>query len=175
MASSCGVQQGDPLGRLLFSLAVRHVSHPGSAALRLCYLDDTTICGMVNDLTVEIIRICDSSSELGLILNELKWEVITDEQSYLECVCSVLPGCKHVNTVEATLLWAPLGALSLSISLQKRVKDLLSLQKRLALVRIMTLSRSPGVCSVTLELFRNCVLVQRSVNNIQLRNTTRHC
>jgi len=43
--SASGVQQGDPLGPLLFAVAIRHISHAGQSEQNVWYLDDATIGG----------------------------------------------------------------------------------------------------------------------------------
>ena len=45
ITSLTGVQQGDPIGPLLFALAVDHIISGVESELNMWYLDDVTICG----------------------------------------------------------------------------------------------------------------------------------
>ena len=81
LESDEGVQQGDPLGPFLFSLALRSLTAEIHAAcpnlqLHAWYLDD----GVVGGRTEDVLRACDivaaSAGRIGLDLNFAKCEVI---------------------------------------------------------------------------------------------------
>ena len=115
--SSCdGVQQGDPLGPLLFALAIHplvtriHHEVPG-LDLHRWYLDDGVIAGSTADVAkaVAIVtEVCppDRRGVLGLSLNASKCEVAVMQPS---CDHSSIPGdfARVGNSFE--LLGAPVG------------------------------------------------------------------
>jgi hypothetical protein len=117
--SAEGVQQGDPLGPLLFCLAIHPLlTHCGSE-LRIGYLDDLTFGGELPALAVEIGRLRIGAAALGLTLNDGKCEVISSAPN------PVLPSSVSqfamVNTSDATILGAPLlqeGAMDKALDLQ---------------------------------------------------------
>ena len=74
--SSEGVQQGDPLGPLLFCLAIHPLLTECTSELRIGYLDDITLGGETLSVANEIVRLRDGAAEMGLFLNERKCEVI---------------------------------------------------------------------------------------------------
>ena len=75
--SSCGVQQGDPLGPLGFALALHPIVEkikekvPG-LLINVWYLDDGTLCGSLDDLAAALTIIEDEGPALGLHLNRSK-------------------------------------------------------------------------------------------------------
>ena len=78
--SSRGVQQGDPLGTLLFSLALKIltdiiITKFPNLNLSLFYLDDDIIIGNINEVKLTLDTIIQVSSELGLEINFIKREI----------------------------------------------------------------------------------------------------
>ena len=61
IASSEGVQQGDPLGPLLFCLTCSL-----SSEFRVFYLDDGTLCGPIQDIISDLEHTEQASNDLGL-------------------------------------------------------------------------------------------------------------
>ena len=56
--NSCeGVQQGDPLGPMVFSLAIKHISHRCASSLRVWYLDDCSLAGKACQVAEDVKRI----------------------------------------------------------------------------------------------------------------------
>ena len=87
LASATGVQQGDPLGLLLFALCIHPLvlqldrllhegPHADHAALSLFYLDDGIICGSADTVSEALKLIVDESSRLGLKLKISKCELL---------------------------------------------------------------------------------------------------
>ena len=76
LVSATGVQQGDPLGPLLFSLALQGSVQEISAAIPLqfhaWYLDDGVLCGTLDSITraIEILRKATSTSGLAINLHK---------------------------------------------------------------------------------------------------------
>jgi hypothetical protein len=75
--SSCGVQQGDPLGPLLFAIAIhplvlRIQSECPSLLLNKWYLDDGTIVGKTDDVRQALRIVQEECALIGLHLNESK-------------------------------------------------------------------------------------------------------
>src|SRR2546425_12679912 len=70
--SETGVQQGDPLGPLLFCMTMHPVLSKCDSEFRIGYLNDITLGGPLASLSqnVEYLRI--ASMQLGLTLNDQK-------------------------------------------------------------------------------------------------------
>ena len=76
-----GVQQGDPLGSFLFSLALQPIllkaNRDNSSALTPSYLDDTIILGPQSQVTATYASLKADLSEIGLQLREDKCEAFS--------------------------------------------------------------------------------------------------
>jgi len=103
--SSEGVQQGDPLGPLLFSLTLHPLLCSLKSELAFGYLDDVTIGG--NEVSVEedVQWLMKESQSIGLSLNISKCEVIG---THVISRSTLLGSFTHHSPNEATLLGAPL-------------------------------------------------------------------
>ena len=74
--SAEGVQQGDPLGPLLFCLAIHPLVSQLESEFCVWYLDDGTIGGPSELLFEDLQSVVHEGAALGLFLNEQKCEVI---------------------------------------------------------------------------------------------------
>ena len=107
--SAEGVQQGDPLGPLLFCLCVHHMSTLLRSELSFFYLDDSTLGGSVVDLSHDLDIVERFGAAMGLQLNAGKSEVICSCPATITSILSSLPGVKVVSPNEATLLGSSIG------------------------------------------------------------------
>ena len=73
--SSRGIQQGDPFGPALFTLAVDKTAKEVSSELNIWYLDDATIGGQVSSVFNDATKIIDPFNELGFQINSNKCEL----------------------------------------------------------------------------------------------------
>ena len=85
--SACGVQQGDPLGPLLFSLVLIVLNDKVKEALKRAgvaiqidgwYLDDGTFGGDIGAVKLVYETIRKEGPKLGLVINEKKCEIVSD-------------------------------------------------------------------------------------------------
>ena len=106
--SAEGVQQGDPLGPLLFRLTLHQYCQCLSADLCVSYLDDVTIGGSCTDILqdLEVVKLAE---DIGLTLNLSKCEIITQDHTTFETILTSIPGDQLVDPANATLLGSPLG------------------------------------------------------------------
>jgi hypothetical protein len=110
ISSDEGAQQGDPLGPLLFCAASMKLAKLMKALLNLWYMDDGTLGGDVDVLIKDFETVRQVGSSLGLLLNEQKCELITDDKDVLDKFRSIAPSILHVSTSQAMLLGAPIGS-----------------------------------------------------------------
>ena len=131
--SAEGVQQGDPLGPLLFCLTFQQLKPQLTSEFKVFYLDDGTLGGSIEDLRHDLRVVEKVGQEIGLQLNEEKTEVICCCQEARESVLSSLPGALVVENEEATLLGSPIGGVSaISTALREKVDALKIMGGRLA-------------------------------------------
>ena len=110
--SSEVVQQGDPLGPLLFCLTIHHLCSRLKSDLCLFYLDDGTLGSRAEDICLDIQSVEQAGAEVGLKLNRSKSEIICNNPTTLDSILSSLPGACVVDPKKATLLGCPIGDLS---------------------------------------------------------------
>lgn len=96
-----GVQQGDPLGPLLFCLSIQNIVSKVSCPLNVWYMDDGTIGGPADVVTENLNMINEESKKIGLFLNEKKCEV------YSQCDSHKFPTMKVLSKEKFSLLGAP--------------------------------------------------------------------
>lgn len=104
---SCeGVQQGDPLGPLLFSLTIHPILESMKSPVKFGYLDDITAAGPEFSVEKDIVRLEHESSDIGLTLNVSKCELITNDvrKSALPKLSSFI----HIAPQYAKVLGAPI-------------------------------------------------------------------
>ena len=118
--SSEGVQQGDPLGPLLFCLAIHHHGTQLSSEFCVMYLDDITLGGSPEAVQHDL-EIIESMEDIGLSLNNQKSEIICNDPTTRGTILVSLPGARVVDPLEACLLGSPLGNED-SVSVALKVK-----------------------------------------------------
>ena len=91
LQSAEGVQQGDPMGPLLFCLSIHALVSKLKSELIVFYIDDCTIGGSVQDVLADLRRVECEASELGLELNHSKSELITDRPSVQKAMLAEVP------------------------------------------------------------------------------------
>lgn len=116
LTSEAGVQQGDPLGPLLFSLAVQ----PALRAVRsgpwdqqpelaFAYLDDVCLAGSLPQLRTALARLTAAARQVGLALNPAKCKLITTSHDGLVDPHSFPAGLTIDRSGAFTLLGAAIG------------------------------------------------------------------
>ena len=130
--SSEGVQQGDPLGPLLFCLTIHHVCSLLKSELCIFCLDDGTLGGALSDVLHAIEVIKKEAGIFGLDLNPQKSEVISINPDLIATVQSALSGIRVVNPADATLLGSPIGDIgSITVAIDAKTTMLKCLRERL--------------------------------------------
>jgi hypothetical protein len=117
-----GPQQGDPLGPLLFCLAIHPMLSALTSDLVAGYLDDITLGGPESTLATDVEAVRLQGEALGLSLNVSKCEYICATGSSSD---PIFDQFIHLQVDRSTLLGAPLttGA-AMDAALQSRCDDL---------------------------------------------------
>ena len=145
--SAEGVQQGDPLGSLLFCLTLHPLLSSLSSSLRIGYADDVTLGGDLQTVSRDVTHIQSQGALLGLCINASKCEFIS------QSTCP--PGLSvsqfiHVLPAAAVLLGAPLlPGLALDKALSDCYTELDRFKSRLPLISahdaLLLLKSSMGI------------------------------
>ena len=113
--SCCGVQQGDPLGPVGFSLAVDDCARSMKSPLNVWYLDDATLAGPVGVVAKDLLNLQSQLPELGLELNSAKCEFAVLGKpsevlhaSIVDAMQAALPGIRETPLEHLNLLGSPL-------------------------------------------------------------------
>ena len=108
--SSEGVQQGDPLGPLLFCLTIHHMVQQLRSEVCLFYLDDGTLRGCLDNVLHDLRNVERVAGDLGLQFKHEKSEVICEDLPALQRRCFVLPLACEWSVKAMPPYWAlPLG------------------------------------------------------------------
>ena len=110
ITSAEGIQQGDPIGPLLFCLSIYNIVSSLKSEYKVFYLDDGTIGGTLEDISADLAYIEKEGKQLGLHFNVAKSERICNDSSHAQGMLSTL---QYGNPDQAVLLVSPLGTTSL--------------------------------------------------------------
>ena len=95
-----GAQQGDPLGPLLFCLALHPMLTSLSSALVIGYLDYITLGGDVQTLAQDVQQIKSHGVDMGLNLNVKQCEIISNSSQPSD---AIFQNFIYLDTKHATL------------------------------------------------------------------------
>ena len=79
LESSVGCQQGDPLGPVIFSLAINPIIRQLNSEFNVWYLDDGTLGGKVDTVLGDFSFLQNKFQEIGLNLNYSKCELVVPD------------------------------------------------------------------------------------------------
>ena len=132
ISSKEGVQQGDPLGPLLFCLAIHDIVVNLKSSFNVFCLDDGTLGGPVSDVKADIACLEAVAREINLFLNHDKSEIICVDELSRSSMLSSSPSLRVVDPAKATLLGTPIGGdISMNIIWKSKMEQLQALGNRL--------------------------------------------
>ena len=130
LSSACGVQQEDPLGPLLFALAVRHISYNAVTRFAVWYLEEATIGGKL-DVFQEVSWIRMLAEKIGLELNTSKCEIVSSSEIFNITMSEQLPNCKLIFPEYCHLLGAPIKIALIEPSFDQHASQLRNIKEKL--------------------------------------------
>ena len=121
--SRTGVQQGDPLGPLCFSLAIDPIIQPLKSPINLWYLDDCTLAGPQATILRDLEQLVPKLQKVGLQLNTKKCEIFklsptTDPATHRQ-IHERLPDMKVLSKDNLTLLNSPIHPEATNLAVAK--------------------------------------------------------
>ncbi|XP_029655915.1 uncharacterized protein LOC115229755 [Octopus sinensis] len=156
--SSCnGVQQGDPLGPLLFALAIDPVARSVSSVFNAWYLDDATIGGTLESVLDDLRTLIPALHAIGLDINPRKSEIFnisydTHRFSVPHCsIESLLPNIHGTSPGNLKILGSPIFHSGVVSTLSEKTSNLASMSCNLGIID----SHS------ALFLLRNCFAIPK--------------
>lgn len=157
ISSEEGVQQGDPLGPLLFCLVIQPIILNVQSKMNEWYLDDGSIGDSIDTVIADIKKIITLSKEVGLKLNTSKCEVLRIKplnNSEIEKLNEVLPDIIVPPLEEFCLLGAPLTLDGIPIAIAKK-----SITIETLITRLEGLSAHQA-----LFILKNCLAIPRMMH-----------
>ena len=131
LLSQEGVQQGDPLGGLLFSLGIQdELVRKMNSEFNCWYLDDGSIAGDIKTVLRDFTEITKAAETHGLDLNATKCELFLikptsdDCKNALHAFNLVKDGVKLVSRDQLTLLGAPIFSEAIEGVLEQKISNL---------------------------------------------------
>ncbi|XP_029656011.1 uncharacterized protein LOC115229886 [Octopus sinensis] len=137
ISSSTGVQQGDPLGPVLFALGVNNIAHSVRSPINIWYLDDATICGPPDVVFDDLRFIIPSLSAIGLSINDNKSEVVNinlnpNTFTVATSTCqNILSDVQVTDKSNLMILGAPMGPSALEDTLSCKISNLSKMIEKL--------------------------------------------
>ena len=131
LLSAEGVQQGDPLGPLLFCLTILPLTQQLKSEFCVFYLDDGTLGGNESDVLHDFQVIDREAATLGLHLNHRKSEGICEDPAGRTLLKAATDLCR-VSCEAATLLGSPIGErCGIDVFISDKLKSLKTMGSRL--------------------------------------------
>ena len=170
LQSSESLQQGEPLGPLLFCLLLYQLHSQMQSEFHVLYLDDVTLGGNLDDVVHDLVLFDRVATELGLSLNQQKSEVICEEEHTRAAILAMVPEARVDTPSEACLLGSPIGDIgTISSIIDEKVHlleimgdrlqhldshDAILLRHSFAIPKLLyTLRTAPCFLSSSLELY----------------------
>ena len=118
VSSEEGIQQGDPLGPLLFCASIQPIISSVKSELNCWYMDDGTIGGNFQTVKDDLEMIKSKSADMGLLLNESKCEVLNGGNS------KDFKNMKQLNDSNFMLLGSPITTTALNRTLTEAKEEI---------------------------------------------------
>lgn len=136
--SESGVQQGDPLGPLLFCASIHQdIVLQLQSPLNIWYLDDGTIGGSPDEVLGDLQLVIAAQTSTGLALNAAKCELFIrgysqpEEEHILRRFNSTLSGISQTHAPKLELLGAPLTDEAIPTILKAKNQQVATMCRRL--------------------------------------------
>ncbi|XP_049875922.1 uncharacterized protein LOC126373729 [Pectinophora gossypiella] len=164
ISSQVGAQQGDPLGPLLFSLAIHPVVSDLKSPLNVWYLDDGTIGGSPETVARDMRSLFSALRVMGLEVNTAKCELYgcgVESTASRSLFGELIPGLRFTDKSNLNLLGAPIFAEAVGPELRAKTDALSSLAEHLKSLP----------AHVALTLLRNCFAMPKLTYTIRTAPT----
>lgn len=148
LESAVGCQQGDPLGPVIFSLAILPIIRQLNSKFNVWYLDDGTLGGDVDTVLNDLIFLKNQFNTIGLELNfskcELFFNKITNKPLTLSKFNAIAPGIKICEKSTLRLLGSPIFDDAFPTFIDEKIQNFNDVSDRLSQINMhsaMTLIR----------------------------------